>query len=710
MSQGDVSRPRRRIPIWVWFAAANVLVLVAAGTAYYLFFGRGRSTAVNPRSIAPAPPPAQPGDGTAGRPKLTVGQIIRQVDRGVVLITLENAKKNKIGLGSGFLIDRSGLVATNYHVISKASAAKATFADGTSIDVKGCRAWDADGDLAILELARVPDNAQVLQLCKNTNRPAGSDVLAIGHPQGFRFTTTTGIISAVHPTKELPGKYREAIDAPADNVWIQTSAAINGGNSGGPLLNFDGEVIAINTWIAQGQNLGFATDVRHLASLYSDRLADKAVSLADLTAPEQQVDDLLGDFANQYKYLLEAAGKSWTQAAAKRMIETKHPALTYLPKAMELADKYRKLPAGYRAIEAACYIASCDDCPPQCDPLFKPIAKRIIDDYLEKPGMTRAFFKLGESPLGEVRTFLRQAGEKGQMRRTKALSLLALALLLERQAGEKQQQSTEAIELLEQIRGKYGDIEWQDGLLRDLLEPLVFALKHLQVGRTPPDIIGKDVNGAEIKLSDFRGKVVVLDFWVDWCPYCREMYPLERQLVKRCKDKPVVVVGVNCDEPARLRQLTDDGTVTWRNWSDGPHGPIHQTWQITAFPTVYVLDHAGVIRYRDVRGSSVDEAVDALLKKMPPPGGGAAAKPVEPRGGTPADKTAQENAKPADASQASEDQSRQWTRRDGKVARLRFVKVDGRKASFLTAAGKTFVMSLDDLSDADQKWIREHAK
>ena len=55
MSQGDVSRPRRRIPIWVWFAAANVLVLVAAGTAYYLFFAGGRSTAVNPRSIAPAP-------------------------------------------------------------------------------------------------------------------------------------------------------------------------------------------------------------------------------------------------------------------------------------------------------------------------------------------------------------------------------------------------------------------------------------------------------------------------------------------------------------------------------------------------------------------------------------------------------------------------------------------------------------------------------
>ena len=156
--------------------------------------------------------------------------------------------------------------------------------------------------------------------------------------------------------------------------------------------------------------------------------------------------------------------------------------------------------------------------------------------------------------------------------------------------------------MLEQIRSKYGDVEWQEGKLSESLEPLIFTLKYLQVGRTPPDIIGKDVDGAEFKLSDFRGKVVVLDFWGDWCPYCREMYPTERQLVKRMKDKPVTIVGVNCDEPARLRKVLDDGTVTWRNWSDGPHGPIQQTWRIASYPTVYVLDAAGVIRYRDVRG------------------------------------------------------------------------------------------------------------
>ena len=250
MSQDTDSVRRRRLPIWVWFVLANVVV-IAAGVNWYLYYVGARGMADMRKPIILTPPAGVP----AGRPQLTVQQIIQQVDRGVVLITVKNAKNEKIGLGSGFLIDRSGLVATNYHVISKAADATATFADGKSVAIKGCRAWDADRDLAILELTRVPDQAQVLQLCKSTERIEGSDVIAVGHPQGFRFTTTTGIISAVHSTAELPGKYREAIETPQDNVWVQTNAAINGGNSGGPLLNFEGEVIAINTWVGKGRIL-----------------------------------------------------------------------------------------------------------------------------------------------------------------------------------------------------------------------------------------------------------------------------------------------------------------------------------------------------------------------------------------------------------------------------------------------------------------------
>src|SRR5262249_10521697 len=156
------------------------------------------------------------------------------------------SEEEKIGIGSGFVIDEQGLVATNYHVIRGSSRIEATTVDGKKIKVKACRAWDNLGDLAILELDKnAPDlkvqDLKVLPLAQHTTRERASEVIAIGHPQGFQFVTTTGIISAVHTTDELPPGYREQSHAPADYVWLQINAAISGGNSGGPLLNRQGE-------------------------------------------------------------------------------------------------------------------------------------------------------------------------------------------------------------------------------------------------------------------------------------------------------------------------------------------------------------------------------------------------------------------------------------------------------------------------------------
>ena len=95
--------------------------------------------------------------------------------------------------------------------------------------------------------------------------------------------------------------------------------------------------------------------------------------------------------------------------------------------------------------------------------------------------------------------------------------------------------------------------------------------------------------------------------------------------------------------------------------------------------------------------------METLLKKMSQPSGAIAAKPAAEK--PPAAKP--DVAKPAAESDAVE--LRLWTRRDGKTAKMRFVKVEGTKAAFVTAAGKTFVLPIDSLGDADQKWIREHA-
>ncbi len=93
------------------------------------------------------------------------------------------------------------------------------------------------------------------------------------------------------------------------------------------------------------------------------------------------------------------------------------------------------------------------------------------------------------------------------------------------------------------------------------------------------------------------------------------MYPHERSLVKRLESKPFALVGVNSDPKDRLKRVLKK---TWRSWWDGgePGGPIATKWNISGWPTIYVLDHKGVIRFKGPREEALDKAVDGLLKEI----------------------------------------------------------------------------------------------
>ena len=93
-----------------------------------------------------------------------------------------------------------------------------------------------------------------------------------------------------------------------------------------------------------------------------------------------------------------------------------------------------------------------------------------------------------------------------------------------------------------------------------LAEAALFELRNLAVGKPAPDIEGEDVHGKRFKLSDYRGKVIVLSFSGNWCGPCRAMYPLERELVSRLKDRPFAMLGVNTDpERETLRKSIQRG-------------------------------------------------------------------------------------------------------------------------------------------------------
>ena len=136
----------------------------------------------------------------------------------------------------------------------------------------------------------------------------------------------------------------------------------------------------------------------------------------------------------------------------------------------------------------------------------------------------------------------------------------------------------------------------------------------IRVGNTALPVEGNDVTGKPITLDDYRGKVVVVDFWATWCKYCVQMIPHEKELVKRMEGRPFVLLGVSVDtNPFELKTFLDKHEMKWPNIFDGRNGPNTAKWEIFQFPTVYVIDAKGVIRYRDIDGPQLDRAVEKLV-------------------------------------------------------------------------------------------------
>ena len=143
----------------------------------------------------------------------------------------------------------------------------------------------------------------------------------------------------------------------------------------------------------------------------------------------------------------------------------------------------------------------------------------------------------------------------------------------------------------------------------------------LKVGDPAPEIEGEDLDGKPMKLSDFQGKVVVLDFWGDWCPFCKPAYTYQNHLINRMKGEPFVLLGVNCDDTRQQAQLVvKNQKIGWRSWYDGGGqmmgGPIFSKYGVTNIPTSFVIDKKGIIQQRlDGQTNEVlyDMAVDRVM-------------------------------------------------------------------------------------------------
>jgi thiol-disulfide isomerase/thioredoxin len=142
-------------------------------------------------------------------------------------------------------------------------------------------------------------------------------------------------------------------------------------------------------------------------------------------------------------------------------------------------------------------------------------------------------------------------------------------------------------------------------------------LRNLRVGKVAPDIVGDDLDGKRLKLSDSRGRVTLLVFWGHWCGPCMAMVPQERKLAERYAGKPFNIVGVNSDEErVKARDVASRKKMTWRSFWEGDERRISREWNIHGYPETYVLDAAGVIRFRGVVRDDLDKAVAELVAEL----------------------------------------------------------------------------------------------
>jgi hypothetical protein len=170
----------------------------------------------------------------------------------VVSLVISDTEGKDIAQGSGFLVDGSGKVVTNFHVIEKAASVVVKSTEGAFYPVTGILAIHKDNDLAVLKVSG--KHFKILRLADSDGVRVGDKVVAIGSPLGLEQTVSDGLISGIR-------------DVDSSKVF-QTTAAISPGSSGGVLLNAHGEVIAVTAFqLTSGQNLNFAIPVNYVKPL-----------------------------------------------------------------------------------------------------------------------------------------------------------------------------------------------------------------------------------------------------------------------------------------------------------------------------------------------------------------------------------------------------------------------------------------------------------
>jgi peroxiredoxin len=367
-------------------------------------------------------------------------------------------------------------------------------------------------------------------------------------------------------------------------------------------------------------------------------------------SPRHQYEALVAEFGAQFNASVEALKKATDDNARMAASYQRPQPHEFAPRFLALAEKYPDDPA---ALDCLIWVATKCLFGPHAEKAYANIASKFsrserIKDFCGECSRYGEPFPayeemlrvvLNNNPHRDVQgaaclalaDYLKVAKEKTESNLVKlalggekSLGKVQRAELAKMKARGLEKVADESAALFQRVIDEYSDLRFERNYpanAGELAKSELFVLRNLCIGRTAPEIIGKDIHGKPMKLSDFRGKVVVLDFGSHRsCGVCRQFYPHLRAMVEQFKGKPFALLGISVDDDVNeLKALAAKGENTWPIWWDGENlqGPLAAQWVIRAMPTFFVLDPKGVIRNKGfIQPGEIEQTAKMILKEM----------------------------------------------------------------------------------------------
>ncbi len=324
----------------------------------------------------------------------------------------------------------------------------------------------------------------------------------------------------------------------------------------------------------------------------------------------------------EYDAAYQAAEKRGEESLKAFRFDKPHPGPMYSARFLAIAEADPNGPNALEAIWMALSTSSSDN--GQSRETRATAFKLLRALYVVSPDIGKVVNRLARFEEDDAKAFVNDVIARNPDRAIQAKAYLAILGVCDRKAdiaselkkNEKLRDQIGKESVAKRIAdGEKAKLE-AERINRILDEKYADIVSDLSIGAKMRALVSEDLDGKTVTLDDFKGKVVVLDIWTTWCGPCKEMIPHEREMVTRLKDKPFALVSISFDaEKKTLADFLAKKPMPWNHWWNGAEGKLMDTLNIQHYPTIFVLDPQGVIRYKEIRGEELEKAVNTLLEE-----------------------------------------------------------------------------------------------